>query len=118
MLVALGLLVDGRHLVRMPTAGEAAAFGYLAVIVTTVAFFLWYDALGRLGADRAGLLAGVLPVSAVLTTMVLGLGRPGAAEIAGAALVAAGVVTGMRPERRPAVRPADPAHRRRERVVT
>jgi drug/metabolite transporter (DMT)-like permease len=118
MLVALGLLVDGRALVRVPTAGEAAALGYLAVVVTTVAFFLWYDALGRLGADRAGLLAGVLPISAVITTMVLGLGRPGAAEFAGAVLVAAGVAVGMRPDRRPERRSAGPAQHRPERVVT
>lgn len=100
MLFAAGLIIDGRDIVRMPTAGEAAAFGYLAAIVTTVAFFLWYDALGRLGADRAGLFAGIIPVSAVLTTMVLGLGRPGAADLAGAALVAAGVAVGLRPPAR------------------
>jgi drug/metabolite transporter (DMT)-like permease len=97
MLFALGLIVDGTGLVRTPTAGELAAFGYLAAIVTTVAFFLWYDALGRLGADRAGLFAGVIPISAVATTMALGLGRPGAADLAGAALVALGVVIGLRP---------------------
>ncbi|REE96071.1 DMT family transporter [Thermomonospora umbrina] len=105
MLVVVGLLVDGRGLVRTPTAGEAAALFYLAAIVTTVAFFLWYDALGRLGADRAGLFAGLLPISAVVTSMALGLGRPGAAELAGAVLVAAGVAAGLRPTRAPAPPP-------------
>jgi drug/metabolite transporter (DMT)-like permease len=118
MLAALGLLVDGRAFVRTPTAGEAAALGYLAVVVTTVAFFLWYDALGRLGPDRAGLLAGVLPISAVLTTMVLGLGRPDAAEAAGAVLVAVGITAGIAADRRPRRQPADPAQHRPERVVT
>ena len=64
MLLVAGLIADGRDFVRVPTAGEAAALLYLATIVTTVAFFLWYDALGRLSVDRAGLFAGAIPVSA------------------------------------------------------
>jgi hypothetical protein len=59
------------------------------------AFILWYDALGRIGADRAGLFAGLIPVSAVVTTMALGLRTPGRAELAGALLVGLGVVTGL-----------------------
>ncbi|MBC6457545.1 DMT family transporter [Actinomadura sp. HBU206391] len=100
MLIIAGLIADGRGFVRLPTAGEAAALLYLSAIVTTVAFFLWYDALGRLGADRAGLFAGVIPVSAAIITVVLGLGRPGPAELAGVGLVALGVVTGLAPRRR------------------
>ncbi|MCW2915976.1 MAG: transrane protein [Actinomycetia bacterium] len=63
-------------------------------------FILWYDSLGRLGADRAGLFAGIIPISAVVTTVTLGLGTLGPADLAGAALVAAGVVIGLRPARR------------------
>ncbi|MFP3968383.1 DMT family transporter [Actinomadura fulvescens] len=100
MLLVIGLIADGRAVLRLPTASEAAGFTYLSVIVTTVAFFLWYDAMGRLGADRAGLFAGMIPVSAVITTVVLGLGSPGPADLAGSALVAAGVVIGLRPRRR------------------
>jgi drug/metabolite transporter (DMT)-like permease len=100
MLLAAGLIVDGRAVVRMPTPGEAAGLAYLAAVVTTIAFFLWYDAIGRIGADRAGLFAGLIPVSAVVTTMALGLGRPGPADLAGSALVAAGVVIGMRAGRK------------------
>lgn len=102
MLLIAGLAVDGSDIVRMPTVSEAAAFAYLAMVVTTVAFFLWYDALGRLGADRAGLFAGAIPISAVVTTMALGLGTPTAADLAGAALVAVGVVVGLRGHVRPA----------------
>ncbi|MEW2360181.1 DMT family transporter [Spirillospora sp. NPDC029432] len=100
MLLAAGLVADGRDVLRVPTGTELAGLGYLSVIVTTVAFFLWYDALGRLGSDRAGLFAGLIPVSAVVTTVALGLGEPAPADLAGAALVAAGVVTGLRPPRR------------------
>jgi drug/metabolite transporter (DMT)-like permease len=96
MLAVTGLVVDGAGVLRVPTAGEVAGFAYLSAVVTTIAFLLWYDAIGRLGADRAGLFAGLIPVSAVVTTVALGLGRPGPADLAGAALVAAGVVLGLR----------------------
>ncbi|MCO6006657.1 DMT family transporter [Actinoallomurus purpureus] len=95
MLLAVGLIVDGTAVVRIPTAGEVAGFAYLAVIVTVGAFVLWYDALGRIGADRAGLFAGLIPVSAAATTMVLGLGTPNAAELTGALLVGCGVAAGL-----------------------
>src|SRR5262249_54774257 len=73
MLFAVGLIADGTSVLRVPDWGEVAALGYLSIIVTVGAFILWYDALGRIGADRAGLFAGLIPVSAVVTTMVLGL---------------------------------------------
>ncbi|MFI6785994.1 DMT family transporter [Nonomuraea sp. NPDC050383] len=107
MLLAAGLALDGTASLRLPTPGQAAAFGYLGAIVTAAAFFLWYDALRRLGADRAGLFAGLVPVGALLTTLALGLGQAGPADVAGTLLVAAGVVLGLR---RPKVRSR--AHRR------
>ncbi|MEU1123814.1 DMT family transporter [Streptomyces sp. NPDC005899] len=96
MLLAASLALDGTSSLRLPTPTEAAAFGYLGVLVTAVAFFLWYDALRRLGAARAGLFAGLVPVGALLTTVALGLGEVGVADVAGALLVAAGVLTGLR----------------------
>lgn len=95
MLLAAGAVTDGRGMLRAPTLSELAAYTYIVVVVTVVAFLLWYDALGRLGADRAGLFAGVIPISAVATTMILGMGVPRPAELAGAALVGVGVVIGM-----------------------
>ena len=95
MLFATGLLVDGGHVLRTPTWNETAGLAYLSLVVTAGAFILWYDALGRIGADRAGLFAGLIPVSAVLTTMALGLRPPGNAELAGALLVGLGVVVGL-----------------------
>lgn len=96
MLVLAALVTKGPML-RMPTAKEAVGLGYLGVIVTVGAFILWYDALGRLGADRAGLFAGFIPISAVATTVLLGLRSPGLADLAGAVLVACGVAVGMTP---------------------
>ncbi|MEV5710040.1 DMT family transporter [Actinoallomurus sp. NPDC052274] len=115
MLLGAGLLVDGTSVVRVPTVGELAGFAYLVVVVTVGAFLLWYDALGRIGADRAGLFAGLIPVSAAVTTMVLGLGTPGPAELTGALLVGCGVAAGLGgPARRPAT--TVPAPTAQERV--
>ncbi|MGI5167355.1 DMT family transporter [Spirillospora sp. CA-253888] len=109
MLLVIGLVADGSGVLRAPTGAELAGFAYLTVIVTTIAFLLWYDAIGRLGADRAGLFAGVIPISAVVTTVVLGLAAPTAADLAGAGLVAVGVVAGLRTgrSRRPGGPPAE-----------
>ncbi|MFE6037826.1 DMT family transporter [Streptomyces sp. NPDC056452] len=96
MLLAASLALDGASSLRLPTSTEAAAFGYLGALVTATAFFLWYDALRRLGAERAGLFAGLVPVGALLTTLALGLGEVGPADVIGAVLVAAGVVIGLR----------------------
>ncbi|WP_446697130.1 DMT family transporter [Streptomyces cinereospinus] len=100
MLLAASLALEGTTVLRLPTPGEAAAFGYLGAIVTAAAFFLWYDALRRLGADRAGLFAGLVPVGALVTTVALGLGQAGPADVTGALLVASGVYLGFgRPSR-------------------
>jgi drug/metabolite transporter (DMT)-like permease len=98
-LLVAAALVTGGPIVRMPTVPEAAGLGYLTVVVTVGAFLLWYDALDRLGADRAGLFAGFIPISAVVTTMLLGLSLPGIPDLAGAALVGCGVAVGMAPPR-------------------
>ncbi|GAA1782706.1 DMT family transporter [Actinomadura chokoriensis] len=105
MLLAVGVAADGAAVLRVPTGAELAGFAYLSAVVTVIAFLLWYDAIGRLGADRAGLFAGLIPVSAVVTTVALGLDRPGPADLAGAALVAAGVAVGLRAR----VAPREPA---------
>ncbi|MEV0676159.1 DMT family transporter [Actinosynnema sp. NPDC050436] len=99
-LVVVGLVVDGPDLVRVPTAAEALALGYLAVVVTVFAFLCWYSSLPRLGADRAGLFSGFLPVGAVVSTVVLGTGQPHLADLVGAALVLVGLAIGLRPARR------------------
>jgi drug/metabolite transporter (DMT)-like permease len=99
VLLLTGAVVDGGAMLRLPTAAEAAALLYLSLVVSAGAFLLWYDALSRLGADRAGLFAGVLPLGAVVTSVVLGLGTPTATELAGAAVVVAGLAVGLAPRR-------------------
>lgn len=95
-LLLTAVLVSGEAL-RFPTPSEGAAFAYLGVVITALTFLVWFDALGRLGPDRAGLFAGLIPVSAALTGTVLGLGAPSAGQLAGCLLVGLGVTCGAIP---------------------
>jgi len=87
-------LAAGQPVTRL-TAGQWAAVAYLAVGVTAVAFVLWYSAVGRLGPGRAGLLAGVTPVSAAITGTLLGAPIPGPAVWSGIAVVGVGLTLGL-----------------------
>jgi drug/metabolite transporter (DMT)-like permease len=82
---------------RLPTAAEATGLAYLGSVVSAGAFLLWYGALPRLGAARAGLFAGVVPVGAIVTAVMFGLGTPTATELGGTALVIAGLLLGLTP---------------------
>ncbi|GAB3407523.1 DMT family transporter [Flindersiella endophytica] len=95
MLTGVGLLADGTGFLRRPTGAELAGFAYIAVVVTVVAFLCWYASLPRLGADRAGLFAGFVPVGSILTAMVAGTGFPTGADLLGALVVIAGVLIGV-----------------------
>jgi drug/metabolite transporter (DMT)-like permease len=77
-------------------AGDLAAIGYLAVLVTAVAFVLWYGTVERLGAGRAGLLTGIAPVAAAAAGVALGQPAPRPAVWLGIAVVAAGLRVGLR----------------------
>jgi drug/metabolite transporter (DMT)-like permease len=94
--VQLALLT--RH-IPAPTAQEAAAIAYLAVVTTALGFVMWFGAVQRLGADRAGLLVGLMPVAAVAVDAALNGNAPSTADLAGTALVAVGVALGARPAR-------------------
>ena len=70
-LAVLGWLVEG------PTPCDAVradllAAAHLAVVVTALAFVLWYGAVARLGAARAGLFTGVVPVTAAVVVLLGG----------------------------------------------
>ncbi|MBB5080881.1 DMT family transporter [Nonomuraea endophytica] len=95
MLAVTGVAVEGASMFRAPTMPEALGLLYLAVVVTVVAFFLWYSALPRLGAGRAGLFAGMIPVGAIVTGTVLGVATPSVYDLLGAGLVIAGIVVGL-----------------------
>jgi drug/metabolite transporter (DMT)-like permease len=85
-----------------PSTQEAAAVLYLALLSTALAFVLWFGAVQRLGADRAGLLVGLMPVAAVIADALLNGRAPSPADLAGTALVATGVAFGATRGRAPA----------------
>lgn len=96
---AAGLVHDGPAAVTRLRPDDWLAVGYLAVI-TAVAFVLWYSAVGRLGAGRAGLLGGVAPIAAAVTGVLLGGPAPRPLLWVGVAVVLAGLGLGLR--KRPA----------------
>ncbi|TDD42134.1 DMT family transporter [Nonomuraea terrae] len=109
MLAVIGLATEGSGMLRTPTAAEAFGLAYLAIVVTVVAFFLWYRSLPKLGPGRAGLFAGLIPVAAIVTGAVLGVALPTAYDLLGAGLVVVGILVGLstgRPSAEPAARPS------------
>ena len=92
-LAVIQLALLTRHL-PMPTAAEAAAIAYLAIVTTALAFVMWFGAVQRLGSDRAGLLVGLMPIAAVAVDAALNGNAPSTADLAGTALVAIGVALG------------------------
>ncbi|MFF0867333.1 DMT family transporter [Nonomuraea sp. NPDC050227] len=106
MLAVVGLVQEGSAMFRTPTAAETLGFVYLAVVVTVVAFFLWYTSLPRLGPGTAGLFAGLIPVGAIVTGLALGIATPSVYDLAGAGLVIVGILVGLTARRSPEPVPA------------
>jgi drug/metabolite transporter (DMT)-like permease len=95
-LVVLGIGTEGAQAVGELDASDALAALWLAVVVTAVAFLLWYASVGLIGAGRAGLFTGVVPITAAVGGIALGGETPGLLVWFGTAVVAAGVVLGLR----------------------
>jgi drug/metabolite transporter (DMT)-like permease len=95
MFAVLGLAVEGPGAVMLVRADDLLAGAYLAVLVTAVAFLLWYTCVARIGAGRAGLLAGVTPIAAAVTGVLLGGPPPAPLVWLGTATVAAGLSLGL-----------------------
>ncbi|MGW6685103.1 DMT family transporter [Streptomyces sp. NPDC054961] len=98
MLAVLALCVEGPAELASVTAHQWAACGYLAVMVTAVAFLLWYRTVAAVGSGRAGLLSGIAPLAAAGAGAACGSGVPGPAVWLGLAVVVAGLAAGLRPE--------------------
>ena len=96
-LAVLGVLIDGRTAVTTLAPTDLLAAAHLAVVVTALAFVLWYTAVSRLGADRAGLFTGVVPVTAAIGGVLLGGPAPTTTVWAGMSLVAAGIAVSLAP---------------------
>jgi len=97
--LAVPMLVIGalaaREAPRVPTVTEAATLGYLAVVMTVVAFMAWFTGLNRLGVARAGLVVGVLPVATIVVTSIQDGRFPVPAQALGVLLVGAALTLGM-----------------------
>jgi drug/metabolite transporter (DMT)-like permease len=105
LLAIWSLIADGPTL-PLPDADQAAAIGYLALGVTVFGFVCWYSAVGLLGVERAGLFSGVLPVSALVVSAVLGVAEITPERLLAVTVVAAGVTLGVRRTRVPEPLPA------------
>jgi len=99
LFATIGAVREGPAAVLRLRAADWLADGYLAVAVTAVAFVLWYSSVRRLGASRAGLLTGLAPMAAAAAGIALGGPAPRPLVWAGLAVVAAGLVLGLRPAR-------------------
>lgn len=94
----LGLLaigVDGPSALPSMDRGEVFALAYFAIVVTALAFLLWYGAVGRLGPGTAGLFAGLMPVAAALSGVIPGLTTVTPAVIGGSFIVGVGIAIGL-----------------------
>ena len=105
LLATIGLVKEGTGMLRPPTPAQAIGFAYLAVVVTVLAFFLWYTALPKLGPGHAGLFAGLIPVGAITTGLALGIATPTVFDLLGASLVIVGILVGLTTTRK-----REPAH--------
>ncbi|WP_231500127.1 DMT family transporter [Saccharothrix sp. NRRL B-16314] len=81
---------------QVPTVREGVALVVLGVVLTALAFGLWYFAVARLGADRAGVLIGLMPVAGLGASVALGAQELTAVALLGAVAVACGCVIGLR----------------------
>ena len=95
----LGLVVEGPGALGYLRADHLLAAVHLAVLVTAMAFVLWYSSVWRLGAGTAGLLTGVAPLAAALGGVALGRPAPGAVVWLGVALVGVGLALGLARQR-------------------
>lgn len=92
----LATVIDGLGAWRVPTVVEGSALLVLGVFVTAVAFTCWYTCVSIVGADRAGVLIGLMPVSGLLVSVLIGAQPLTVAGMAGAVAVASGCVLGLR----------------------
>ncbi|MFF4849678.1 EamA family transporter [Streptomyces sp. NPDC001194] len=95
MLVVLMLIAERPADLLALGPARWAATGYLAVMVTAVAFLLWYRTVAAVGAGRAGLLTGVAPLAAAAIGALSGGGIPGPPVWLGLVVVVTGLALGL-----------------------
>ena len=85
----------GAPILRIPTAPQLAALAYLTIAVSAVVFIAWYGAMERLGADRTGLFNGLIPVTSLAAVVLVGTGTITPLRLLGALAVLTGVIIGL-----------------------
>jgi drug/metabolite transporter (DMT)-like permease len=93
-MLVVGAVATG-EVPRLPTAVEAATFAYLAVLLTVVAFVVWFSGLSRLGVARAGLFVGLAPVATIVTASIQDGSWPVLAQALGVLMVAVALTFGV-----------------------
>lgn len=88
----LGTFVEGW---QIPDAEQSFALVTLALLVTALAFGLWYFSVNRLGSDRAGVLIGLMPVAGLVASVALGAQDLTLVSALGAGTVALGCVIAL-----------------------
>lgn len=86
--------LEPSDIVAIPTVDELAALAWLAVIVTALAFVSWYSGLARLGAERASLFLGLVPVGALATGLAVGESQPTFWSVIGCLVCTCGITVG------------------------
>ena len=89
-------VMDGAGAWQLPTRVETLALLVQAIGATAIGFCCWYRAVNDLGADRAGVLIGCMPISGFVVSVMLGAQPLTLTSCVGAALVTAGCVIGLR----------------------
>jgi drug/metabolite transporter (DMT)-like permease len=95
MFAVLGCATEGPGSVARITASQWAALGYLALMVTAVAFICWYSTVAALGPGAAGVLTGIAPVAAALTGFGLDGRAPALSVWCGMLVVFCGLAVGL-----------------------
>ncbi len=94
-LLAVGAAVGGSTAFRTPTLNEAEALLYSGVAISFYAVGVWYVVLKRISVERAGLLTGLIPVSALIGQAILGIGVVNLREVIGVVIVTLGISAGI-----------------------
>jgi EamA-like transporter family len=95
MLLVLGIFAEGPQAALRLRTDYWAAIGYLAVMVTAVAFVCWYSSVAIVSAARAGLLTGIAPPAAAISGAVTIGQAPALPVWLGMAVVCAGLAIGL-----------------------
>lgn len=89
----------------LPNLTEALAIVVLGALVTAVAFCFWYNGVAVLGADRVGVLIGLMPVAGLAAAVMLGRQPLTLVAAGGALVIAAGCALGLGRQGRARLRP-------------